>query len=543
MDNPGRVLTALSDNRRLGRVTAAYGLFILNEYSVWIAMLVYAFAHGGAKTVGFVVLLQTIPASIVAPLAATVADRRSPATLLTVGYVAQTAAIGVTGVLLLTATPSYAVYAGAMLTSSAVALTRPAQTVLLPGLVGRPEQLTAIQLLDGWVESGSIVAAGAMTGALVAVGGAGLVFAVCTVLGGVAVALVATTRTRVTAREAGVGKRLGHAFRDVADGVRLLAHDRYSRLLVFVLTLSWVFLGALDVLLVVIAVSVLHQGPAWVGYLNMAFGIGGVLAGPITASLVGRRLGPPIVIAGLVMSLGLACTSTSANVVANMVFLALAGMGTAVLQVASRTLLQRTVPTRLLGRVFGVLEAASMIGLAIGAVLTPLLIRWAGDSRAIVGVAGLVPFAVLMCARSLVAADAAAHVPTVEIALLRTLDAFAPLPPPTLEELAGSLQLVRLPPHSVVLRQGELGDCFYAIAEGEVEVTIHGRFLARRGRGEGVGEIALLRNVPRTATVTTVGSVTMYRLDAAVFLAAVTGHLGARTAVARVVDAHLASDP
>jgi MFS family permease len=294
--------------------------------------------------------------------------------------------------------------------------------------------------------------------------------------------------------------------------------------LVIVLALAWVVLGALDVLFVVLAIGVLHRGQAWAGYLNMAFGIGSLLAGSVTLMLVGRRLAVPILASGLVMGIGIGLTALSASAFVTAFLLALAGAGSAVLQMATRALLQRAVPAQLLGRIFGVVEGVTMAALAIGSLLTSLLNNLGGPRVALLGVALVLPAGLVVYSRALLTIDADASVPVVEIALLRSLPHFASLPAPALEGLARSLECLQLPAATVLIREGDDGDRFYAIADGEMDVTVAGVHVSTQRRGDGVGEIALLRNVPRTATVTSVTKVTLYALDNQTFLTAVTGH-------------------
>ena len=535
------VFRVIAGNAKLRRVAGAYALFIVDEYAVWIAMLVFAYQQGGASAAGLIVIAQTLPPSILAPVMATVADRRSPTTLLVGGYLAQAVAMGATAVALFSGVTAFAAYAAAVVASTAVATTRPAQAALLPGIAHTPEQLAAMNVVTGWMESLGIVLAGALTGVLLSAAGPGLVFAVCSALGVVATLLVAFLHARPLAIDDAEGSQAG-AFAQVVAGLRLLLEERSPRLLVIVLALTWVVLGALDILFVVLALAVLHQGQALTGYLNMAFGIGGVLAASVTALLVGRRLGAPILAASVVLSAGIGFTAISTGVVATAALLALAGAGAAVLEVATRSLLQRTVPAQLLGRVFGVVEGVTMAGLAIGAAIVTVLNNLGGPTAAILGVAALLPLGLVFSGRKLLTLDAHATVPVVEMSLLRKLPHFAVLPGPALEGLARSLERVELPADTVLIREGEPGHTFYAIADGRLDVTIAGEHVRTLERGDGVGEIALLHNVLRTATVTTLTDATLYALDSSAFLAAVTGHLPTRLAVTGVADSRLAGD-
>jgi CRP-like cAMP-binding protein len=93
---------------------------------------------------------------------------------------------------------------------------------------------------------------------------------------------------------------------------------------------------------------------------------------------------------------------------------------------------------------------------------------------------------------------------------------------------------------AVIIREGDRGDCYYAIADGELSVSECGREINRVRRGDGVGEIALIRDTPRTATVTAATHAELYALDKEPFLLAVTGHATAALSCERVVDERLA---
>src|SRR5262249_32666598 len=218
------------------------------------------------------------------------------------------------------------------------------------------------------------------------------------------------------------------------------------------------------------------------------------------------------------------------------------GAGRALLDVASRSLLQRSVPAQSLGQVFGLLEGLTMAGLAIGSLLVPVLVHLGGSEVALLGVAALLPLAAAPRGPAPVTRDTQAPVPVVEIALLRSLPLFAELPAPAVEGLAAALTLVEVPAGGFLIRQGEEGDAYYAIAAGEFDVVRNGRLLRRCGRGEGVGEIALLRAVPRTASVLAQTRGRVYRLAREPFLTAVLGHAATQRQAHSITDAQLAAD-
>jgi hypothetical protein len=219
--------------------------------------------------------------------------------------------------------------------------------------------------------------------------------------------------------------------------------------------------------------------------------------------------------------------------------LAVVGGNRAILDVAGRTLLQRAVSPHLLGRTFGALESLSMAGRAVGSVLVPTLVLLGGSEAALGGLAVVLLLGAAIGGRRMFTVDAAADVPVVEISLLRSMRLFSALGPPALEAVARSLERWDLAAGTPLMNEGDTGDFYYVIGSGEVHVTREGRSLGHRVRGDGVGEVALLRDVPRTASVTAATPVTVYVLDREAFLTAVTGHDMARETAYVIIEERL----
>jgi MFS family permease len=538
-DSGGRLhaFRSLAGTSALVRVLAGYALFVLGEYAAWIAVLVFAYGHGGATVAGIVAVAQLVPAAVLAPVMAALADRRSPAILLAGGYLAQAAGMAAAAAAYFAGAP-VAVYISAVIACVAQTTTRPAQSVLVPSVAVTADQLTAVNVVVSWLESAAMVASGLLAGVLIALVGVGSVFVVCAGLGVAATLLAAGLRvTRPALREGSPA-----VLADVAEGLRLAVRRPRLRIMLALLTAESVVAGALDLLFVILAVSVLGRSEAWAGYLNSAYGAGSVLAATVGALLIGRRLGAPVLGAAVLVSAALMALAFGVGLAGTVALLAVAGAAGTLLDVALRTLLQRSVPLELMGRVFGVLEGLTMVGYALGALLVPLLVHLGGNRLALIGAAVVLPLAAAAGGRALFALDASVPVPVVEIALLRSLPLFAELPAPVIEGLAAALTSVQVPAGTVLIRQGDQGDAYYAIAAGELDARQDGHFLRRCGRGEGVGEIALLREIPRTASVIAHTPATVYRLNRAPFLTAVLGHDATQRVADRIADARLAAD-
>jgi MFS family permease len=526
------VLGGVLRNPDLRRIELAFVGFNAAEWGVWIAMLVYAYERGGATTAGLVAVAQLVPAALFAPVAASLVDRHPPTKVLAAGYVAQASAMGATASVLLAGGPALAAYALAAAAATAVTITRPAQAVLTPSLARTPEELTAANVVSGWIESLSVLGAPALAGVLLGLGGVGTVFAVMAGFALGAALLVLPVRGPAPAG----GET---ALAGTLEGLRVVAREPGPRALVWLLGVESLAIGALDVLYVVFAVGVLNRSGSTAGYLNAAFGAGGVAGIAVTVALVGRRRLAPTLLAGLVLwAVALAVLAVTPSLLAALLLLAAAGVGRTTLDVAGRTLLQRIARPDALARAFGLLEGVSMAGLAVGSIAASGFVAIAGSRGALVCLAAVLPVAAAFVLRSVLAADALV-LPVVEMARLRALRIFAPLGAPALEALARALEPVEAPAGTALIREGDAGDRFYLVAEGEVEVSRGGERVGALGRGDCFGEIALLRDVPRTATVTALTPVRLDALDKAAFVSAVTGHDPSARVADELVQARL----
>ena len=517
----GRAFRDVFRNPALRRIELAWAASIIGTWAYGIAVVVYAYEQGGATAVGVIGLGRWLAAAIASPFAAILGDRYDRRWVMAGSDLARAALIGGAALAAFADAPPVTIYVLAGLVSVASTAFRPAEAALIPSLATTPEELTAANVAASTIESVGIFAGPAIGGILLAAFGPGVVFLVT----GAAMLWSALLIARIRpSAEPKAERETVSVIDEFLAGFRTIARERRMRLLVGLFSAQTFVDGMLSVLIVVIALKLLDTGQAGVGFLNSAVGVGGLLGALAAAALVGRRrqaadFGLGIFIWGVPIAL----VAIWPNQVFVLVLLAVVGIGNTIVDVSGMTLLQRSAPDEVLARVFGVLESVLLFTVALGAIAAPLLLNWLGTRGALIVAGALLPLVVIPAWPMLNAIDRAAEVPVERLEFLRANPIFAPLPGSTLEQLAGALEEVRAPVGEEIVRQGEPGDRFYLIKEGTLDVYIDGELVQSLRPGESFGEIALLKDVPRTATVTARTEAALLALDRRHFLAAVTG--------------------
>ncbi len=531
---------AVGRNANLRSLELAWTASIVGHYAYLIAVSVYAYGIGGESAVGLIFLARLIPAALVAPFAGMLGDRYPRERVLVYTNVTRVLLIGAAAVAVFADADPWVVYGLSIAATIATTPFRSSQAALTPSLARTPEELTAANAVASGVESIAVFAGPALAGVLFAVASTGLVFTITAMLLLIStffLFLIHVERKEQPRRELEASTIMAERL----AGFTTLGRNPPLRLMMVLLTAQTATFGAAQVFIVVLALQVLDLGDGGVGYLNAAIGIGAFVGAVGALSLTGaRRLSPAFLTGIVLIGVPLMAIGVWQEVAVAVVALALMGIGSSLVDVAGLTLVQRSVPDDVLARVFGVIQMLWSASIGIGAALVPVLIAWLGIQGAFIAVGAFLPLLVLLLGAKVARIDAEADAPDAdELRVLASVPIFAPLPGGSLEHLAARLIPLRVDAGTVIVREGDAGDRFYIVAEGEIEVSQYDRAVSELAPGGYFGEIALLRDVPRTATVTARTDAVLYALDRDDFLAAVTGHPQSAEAAETVMSARL----
>jgi MFS family permease len=528
-------------NANLRWLELAWAAAVVGHYAFLISVSVYAYTVGGEKAVGLVFLARLIPAALVAPFAGMLGDRYPREKVLLYTNLVRAVLVLAAALSVFADADPLVVYAFSIAATIATTPFRSSQAALTPTLARSPEELTAANAVASGIDSIAIFAGPAVAGVLLAVASIGVVFtmtAALIVVSALFVLLMSVEREEGPKRELDASTIAAERL----AGFTTLLQNPSLRVLVLLLTALTGMFGLVQVFIVVAAIDLLDLGEGGVGYLNAAIGVGAFVGAVSALTLTGaKRLSPPF-LAGLVIAgVPLVALGLWQEVTVALLVFGVMGLGHSYADVAGLTLIQRAVPDDVLARVFGVIQMLFLAAMGIGAAFAPALIALLGTDTAIVATGLLLPALVALFGVTVTRIDAAAPAPDDdELRVLTSVPIFAPLPGGSLEHLATRLVPLRLDAGTVVVREGDAGDRFYIVAEGEIQVTQDGVTISELDAGGYFGEIALLRDVPRTATVTARTNVVLYALDREDFLSAVTGHPQSAEAAETVMSARLA---
>jgi MFS family permease len=537
MDRPSQMVSTLAAglrNENIRRVELAWGAAIAAEWAHFVALGVYAYDHGGASSVGIAGLVRLLPAAVIAPFAASLGDRFRRERILLAMTLLGSAALAASAVAFF-ADQRVLVFAFAGVLGVSSTLIRPALQALLPSLARTPEELIAANGATSTIESLGTLVGPLLAGILVSVADAGLVFVVAAAMLLVAAGLLLFVRVEgrveIDAVEQGGARRM------LSTGLRAIWRAADTRLLIGLVIAQTFVRGCLNVLIVVAAFQVLDEGAGAVGYMTAAIGVGGLLGAVGAMTLEGRRLAVPFGLALVFWGAPIMLMAPWPELSAALVLLAIVGAANSVEDVAVFTLIQRITRDEVLTSVLGVLWGLAMGAVAIGSLAAPAIVDWIGPRAAFTVVGAVLPVLALVTYRRLASIDRSI-VPVPELELIDRVPMFAPLSVAGKERVASLLVHRSVRAGEVVIRAGDAGDRFYIVGDGELDIDAGGRHTTAH-RADYFGEIALLRDVPRTATVVASLDSELLGLQRDDFLVAVTGHAAAHTAGEEVASARL----
>jgi predicted MFS family arabinose efflux permease len=534
-----RAVRAAAANADLRRVQVARLTSVTGRWAYTVTLAVFAYRSGGAAGVAAAGIVRLGPATLVAPFTGALAARFRVDRLLLVGGAARTAALAAAAGLIFAGKPAWQVYLCVAAESACSTALRPLQNSLLPRLARTPEELISTTLALSVIESVGVLIGPLLAALLLQDASIGAVFAAAAA--SYLVSLIVLLPVRADRDEpTSVPVRSEGLFDSALAGLRVVAADRDSGTVLLLYGAQNFVAGALNVLIVVTALHLLNLGQSSVGALTAAIGVGGVVGGGLVLARVQQeRYGSDLALGLVLWGVPLVALALASSETAAFLLLIVVGIGVTVVDVSAVTLLQRAAQGELLAHALGLLQAIFVATVALGTLAAPLLVSAVGARKALLLTGIPLPLLAAALWRRLRRIDHGERPVSPWARRLAETTIFAPLSSSAREQLARSLRERAVPPSTVVFAQGDRGDDFYVIDKGEVEVEVDAKHVRTLGVGDYFGEIALLRDVPRTATIRTVGEVELLALDRESFLATVANNRGSADAAEAVVGARL----
>lgn len=523
-------------NRDVRRLQLAFVGSEIGSWAYAMAIMVWAYNEGGAALVGTWAGVRAILGAVAAPIGGAIADRWSRRAYMLAVDATCLVLVLFTAAAIALDLGMWPVLVPATMSSIAGLTFRPAQAGLLPRLVENPKQLTSANATAEIIDSTAQWVGPAIAGILL--GLVGIVPVVLLQAVGFLWSLFLVSRVGSDRRvrnpqdsDAGGSDDEEPFLKEAAGGFRAILADRDLIALTGLLMVNGILAGVLMVLVVLVAAEMLGD-PNAVGMLSAVLGVATFVGGFVILALAGRlRLARLVVIGVLGWCIPLMVLGLVPGLLMVILAFIVIGLCDPLVNVGFGTIPPRLVPDRLLSRVFAAIESMFIAAAALGAFITPVLVSWLELQGALLalGLVGLV--VTLACAVRLPHLDKRLAEPR-GLDILARSPLFEPLSPAVREQIAHKLEPVTGAVGEVILSKGGVSDRFYLIESGEVRVSDDGVVLRTEGAGEVFGEIGLLRDVPRTATVAALTDVSLLTLSRDDFLSLVADEDAVRSVAA-----------
>ena len=539
----------LMRNPQMRALMTACAAFYTGSFAHAVLLIVYAFSVGGISAAGAATVLRVLPGGLLAPLAATLASGRRPQLHLALGIGARAVATAATAAVVLTGAPVAAVLTLVAADSLLSAAVRPLHGALVIRVANTAGEAAAANAVTSSLMNASALLGPALAGLALGFAGMGWAFALpaTAFAAGAGSALwIRLPRDDVqppprrTRPDAGLVRS---QFTAIAAGFRAIADSPSATAAAAMFVVNVLLVGIWHVASAAVAIDRLDLGDGGITTMMALYGGGGIVGALTSLSIVGRR-GLSVVLAAAMLGWAFALAAIGIVTLPRPALALAAGVGAAaaVAYAIAPTLVQRGVARTAMVPATASMQSLDLVMNAAGASIAALLIQWVGVTVTLAAVGGAVLFT-LLALPALRRADELSPDDAAKLAVILATPMLAPLPPLALEQLARSAARLAVPAGAEVVHQGDRGDRFYMIAAGVADVTVDGRRMATLGPGGSFGEIALLEDVPRSATVTAREDLDLVTVDRNEFLGALTRDTGTVVRLGGLAHTRLGTAP
>lgn len=491
-----------------GRIVSVGGDFV---YQIALSVAIFGFSHHNTLSVSIFWLVRLLPGVVLGAFAGSLADRYGFRKSMIVADLGRMVLVALMA-LLAHGSTWIALYPLIFLVSCFSSLFNPANVGLVPSLVESREQRLAANVVMGEIASIASIVGSVLGGILAAAGLTVVLLLADAITFGISAFSLSLIRVKDRVQET-VDDDEADSNAGWLAGFRLLTRRPLLLFAISVMAVPEFGSGAVIVWIVPYAEEALNLSSAWVGYLSAAMGIGAVLGGFAAAAIGGNvRLDTLLVIGVAILGVALTVFGAVHVAVAAIVCLVIVGLAETLEYAAYETLIQQAVPETMIGRVAGSIDTIFVNLMLAGNVLSGILAATIGLTFSIVAI-GILTVAMVVIAWLNLRRQTAGQP---DARTLERVPAFAAVSNSVREWAVRRMVRQQFAPGTVVIMRGDVGDTFYTISGGraEVEVETEGGSVKRElGPGDFFGEIALLRNVPRTATVRALDPLTVYAMS------------------------------